>query len=56
MHVFGDGHAKINLIGADGGAELVWVQGMKRTDVRRALQIVEEQRELLLARWREIHG
>ena len=26
VHVFGDGHAKINLRGADGAPELVWVE------------------------------
>src|SRR5258708_1450502 len=30
LHVFGDGEAKINLFGADGTPELVWVDGMTR--------------------------
>jgi hypothetical protein len=29
---------------------------MKRGDVRRAMKIVVERRDHLLARWREIHG
>jgi len=40
VHVFGDGQVKINLIGRDGEPELVWADGMKRSDVRRAMQIV----------------
>ena len=56
VHVFGDGQAKINLIGAEGVPTLVWVDGMKRGDVRRAMKIVVERRDHLLARWREIHG
>ncbi len=56
VHVFGDGHAKINLTGPDGWPELVWAEGMKRNEVRRAMAIVIEHREAFLARWREIHG
>ena len=56
VHVFGDGHAKINLLGVDGAPELVWVEGMTRAEVRRAMRIVLEQQTLLLARWEDIHG
>ena len=56
VHVFGDGHAKINLHGADGAPELVWAEGMTRAEIRRALRIVLEQQTLLLARWEDIHG
>ncbi len=56
VHVFGDGHAKINLLGADGTPEIVTVEAMKRGDVRRALQIVVEQQTYLLSCWRDIHG
>lgn len=56
VHVFGDGHAKINLIGPDGGPELIWAEGMKRNEVRRAMDVVIEQQVGFLARWREIHG
>ena len=30
VHVFGDGQAKIDLLGADGLPELSWVDGMKK--------------------------
>jgi hypothetical protein len=56
VHVFGDGQARIDLLGKDGKPELVWVDGMKRSEVRRAMQIVIEQQDGLLARWKEIHG
>ncbi len=56
VHVFGDGHAKINLIGPGDGPELVWVEGMKRAEVRQAVRLVVERRDDFLARWREIHG
>ena len=56
VHVFGDGEAKINLRGAGGTPELVWADGMTRTEVRRALRIVAENQTLLLARWENIHG
>lgn len=56
VHVFGDGQAKINLLGAGGTPALVWVDGMTRGEVRRAVKIVVEQQALLLARWEDIHG
>ena len=56
VHVFGDGHAKINLLGANGQPELVWAEGMKRNEVRRAMEIVTEQQAVFLAWWRKIHG
>ena len=55
VHVFGDGHAKVNLIGADGAPQIVTIEGMKRGDVRHAMQIIVEQQHYLLSRWREIH-
>jgi hypothetical protein len=56
VHVFGDGHAKINLIGPDGTPELVWADRMTRGEIRRALRVVVEARAVLLARWESIHG
>ena len=56
VHVFGDGHAKINLIGPGDGTELVWVEGMKRAEVRQAVRLVAERCDDFLARWRDIHG
>lgn len=56
VHVFGDGQARINLIGPDGFPALVWAEDMKANDLRCAMQVVCDQQELFLARWREIHG
>ena len=56
VHVFGDGHAKINLVGVDGAPEVVFVDGMKRNEARRALRIVAGHQIELLARWKQIHG
>ena len=56
VHVFGDGQAKINLVGPDGVPNLVWAEDMKANDLRRAMQLVRDQREQFLAKWGEIHG
>lgn len=56
VHVFGDGEAKIDLLGADGTPELIWADAMSRGEIRRALRIVTEQQAFLLARWEDIHG
>ena len=56
VHVFGDGEAKINLLGVDGTPELIWADAMSRGEVRRALRVATEQQRSLLARWEEIHG
>ena len=56
VHVFGDGHVKINLIGGDGRPELVLARDMKRAVIRRAMQIVIDNQAAFLERWRDIHG
>lgn len=56
VHVFGDGQAKINLVGAQAAPELVWVESMTRGEVRRAMRVVVEHQAELLAHWRKIHG
>jgi hypothetical protein len=56
VHVFGDGQAKINLVGPDGVPILVKAEGMKANDLRRAMQMVCDQQEQFLAKWREFHG
>lgn len=55
VHVFGDGEAKINLVG-DGAPNLVWADSMTRGEVRRAMRVVAEQLAFLLQRWEDIHG
>ena len=56
VHVFGDGEAKINLTGSREMPELVWADGMKRTDIRRAMRHVTANKSWFLKRWTEIHG
>jgi hypothetical protein len=50
VHVFGDGHAKINLVGPDGVPDVVWAQGMKRNEARRAYEVVAANQATLLRR------
>ena len=38
------------------GATIVTIEGMKRSEVRRAMQVVVEQQLVMLSRWRDIHG
>jgi hypothetical protein len=54
VHVYGDGEAKIDI--ATEAARLVWTVGMKKNELRRAMNVVSENRGAFLARWREIHG
>lgn len=54
VHVYGDGDAKVQIAGER--AELVWVVGMKASDIRKMMTIVERHRDRLLATWRDIHG
>jgi len=56
VHVFGDGEAKINLLGPGGTPDLVWADRMTRVDVRRALRLVVGQQAVLLQHWERIHG
>jgi hypothetical protein len=56
VHVFGDGEAKIDLVGGDNGPELIFAVGMTRADIRRAMAVVKERQPYLLKRWSEIHG
>jgi hypothetical protein len=56
VHVYGDGEAKIILIGRDGRPQLVFARRMKNTELRQALSLAKEHQSELLARWREIHA
>jgi len=56
VHVYGDGEAKINLVGADGAPDLVWAESMTRGEIRRAMRVVVERQAFLLQRWETIHG
>lgn len=56
VHVTGPGFAKINLIGPDGRPEVVSSVGIKRSDMRRLLAEVTENRDQFLIEWERIHG
>lgn len=56
VHVFGDGKAKINLLGPQNTPDLVWADKMTRAEVRRAIRMVVEHQGFLLQRWEHIHG
>jgi hypothetical protein len=56
VHVYGDGEAKIAIQGANALPQLVWSVGFKASDRRRAMDVVLEQQDMLLAKWDEIHG
>ncbi len=56
VHVFGDGQAKINLLGPGGEPALVWSEDMTKADVRRAMRTVQEQQTVLIQQWERIHG
>jgi len=56
VHVIGEGEAKILLVGRDGAPELVYNQGLKTGDIRKAMRIVAERHAILIARWRAMHG
>jgi len=56
VHAIGEGEAKIAIRGADGLPELVHVVKMKRSDRRRAMDVVLERQDEFLARWAKIHG
>ncbi|MDM9647226.1 DUF4160 domain-containing protein [Rhizobium sp. S163] len=52
VHVIGDGEARIDII----GLKVITQGGMSDRDVRRAMTVVEENRQLLLDTWRHYHG
>lgn len=56
VHVFGDGHAKINLIGDEGLPALVSNDGMKTGDLRKVMRIATEQQVMLFEQWKAYHG
>nr|WP_231708238.1 DUF4160 domain-containing protein [Sphingomonas populi] len=56
VHVCGDGTAKVVLAGVDGDPELVYVVGMTRADQRRMMRTIIEQQDMLLDRWKDMHG
>lgn len=57
VHVYAGGaEAKIALISPSGRPEVIRAHAMTRSELRKAMQLVIEQLDMLLARWEEIHG
>jgi hypothetical protein len=56
VHITGAGQAKINLLGPGGAPQLVSVVGIKRSDMRRLMAEVVENRDAFLQDWERIHG
>ena len=56
VHVVGNGIAKINLQGLDSSPSIVFTRGMNRAEVRRAWQLVVQNRAFLLEQGWSIHG
>lgn len=57
VHVLGsEGRAKIRLDCEQGGIELMWHDGIRRSDLRLVLAEVEARIARLCDEWRRIHG
>lgn len=56
VHITGPGQAKVNLMTGDGKPELVYSIGIKRADMRRLLDEVDQRRDEFLKEWERIHG
>jgi hypothetical protein len=57
VHVFdADGEVLINLGGEDEGPSIRENRVMRIRNTRRALRLVEDHQEMLLAEWRRWHG
>lgn len=56
VHVIGDGKAKIDISGPENKPVLVYNDGLKAGDLRKALRIVAEQQAALTEKWNEHHG
>ncbi|HEY2463083.1 MAG TPA: DUF4160 domain-containing protein [Steroidobacteraceae bacterium] len=57
VHVIGAGsEARIALGGEGERASLITNKGLSKRELKKALAKIDENRALLLQRWREIHG
>ena len=55
VHVFkGDAQAKIRV--TDGTVELILVMGMRRSDVRKAVELVAKHYDAICEAWKKIYG
>jgi hypothetical protein len=56
VHVIGDGEAKVDLGVGSGRPMLIWSRGFGDADLRRAMRLVRDNRDLLMAKWSAYHG
>ncbi|MGH6787937.1 MAG: DUF4160 domain-containing protein [Novosphingobium sp.] len=56
VHAIKDGEVIVNLGGPGAEPEIRQAFGASIADVRRVLRIVVRERDVLRARWKEIHG
>ena len=56
LHLVGEGQAKVNLLGREGGPELVYSVGVGRPELRRLMAEVDARQGEFLAHWERIHG
>ena len=56
VHVMGDSEAKFTLATDGGRPELVWNDGLKGGDLRKAERTIFAEQAMLLKRWEELHG
>ena len=56
IHITVTGQAKVNLSGSDDRPELVYVVGIKQSDMRRLMSEVVERRDEFMREWARIHG
>lgn len=54
VHVRGDGRLKIDI--SQSKVRVLSAAGMKSNDMRRAVDTAQDNRESLLAMWRQMHG
>lgn len=52
VHVVGEGEARIDIVDLN----IITQGGMSDRDVRRAVAVIEENRQLFLDTWRKYHG
>jgi hypothetical protein len=56
VHVYGDGEIKVNIASAAGLPELIYAIGMKRADLRKAMDEVKDNQGRFLSEWNRLHG
>lgn len=52
VHVYGEGEGRIDIV----GLTVITQGGMSDRDVRRAVSVIGENRQLFLDSWRKYHG